>query len=77
MKLTRFFQNPVAAKLAFSIQLFASCIVSLSVAATAIAAEDSETSSQKVRNAINILKSSAEPAQKAITDRVSLARDSG
>ncbi len=42
-------------------------MVCAAVALSAIAAEDSQTSAEKVRNAISILKSSAEPAQKAMT----------
>lgn len=50
-----------------TIRRFASYIALMAVTATAIAAEDSETSAGKLRNAIGILKSGTEPAQKAMT----------
>src|SRR6185503_2803815 len=50
-----------------TIQRFACGVALVAVTATAIAAEDSQTSAAKIRNAISILKSSAEPAQTAMT----------
>jgi HEAT repeat protein len=50
-----------------TIQRFACCVALITITTTAIAAEDSQTSADKIRNAISILKSSAEPAQKAMT----------
>src|ERR1043166_1599899 len=56
-----------AGQSALKIQRLAWCMALLAVVTTAIAAEDSQTSAEKVRNAISILKSGTEPAQKAMT----------
>src|SRR6266550_2711737 len=58
-----------ASKGSFNFARLAWCVVFIAVTATAIAAEDSQTSAEKVRNAISILKSGTEPAQKAMTCR--------
>src|SRR6185369_11375819 len=52
-----------------TIQRFACFIAVVAITAVAIAAEDSQTPAEKVRNAISILKSGTEPAQKAMACR--------
>jgi HEAT repeat protein len=54
-------------RLPLEIQRFAVWVALMAISFSALAAEDSQTSAEKVRNAISILKSSTEPAQKAMT----------
>ncbi|HEU0037760.1 MAG TPA: HEAT repeat domain-containing protein, partial [Verrucomicrobiae bacterium] len=56
-------------RLPFEIQRFAVWVALMAISIGAIAAEDSQTSAEKVRNAISILKSGTEPAQKALACR--------
>ena len=56
-------------RLPLVIRRFAVFVAFMAISLSAIAAEDSQTSAEKVRNAISILKSGTEPAQKAMTCR--------